>query len=52
MGCKSTEVGERSIIGLDLIRGTSKKVDLIRKRLLIAHNRKKSYVDSLLEGDA
>ena len=29
-----TEVGERSISGLDLIRDTSEKVGLIRQRLL------------------
>ena len=32
----STEVGERSIIGLDLIRDTFEKVDFIWKRLLMA----------------
>ena len=31
-----TKVGERSIIGPYLIRDTSEKVDLIRKRLLMA----------------
>ena len=31
-----TKVGESSIIGLDLIRDTSKKVGMIRKRLLTA----------------
>ena len=30
-----TEVGERSITGLDLIKNTSKNVDLIQKRLLM-----------------
>ena len=40
-----TEVGERSITGLDLIRDTSEKVDLIRKRLLTAQSRKKSYAN-------
>ena len=40
-----TEVGERSITGPDLIRDTSKKVDLIRKCLLTAQNRQKSYAD-------
>ena len=39
------EVGESSIIGPDLIRGTSEKVDLIRKRLLTTHSRQKSYAD-------
>ena len=38
-----TEVGERSITGLDLIRDTSKKVDLIQKHLLMPQSRKKSY---------
>ena len=28
------EVGERTITGSDLVKGTSEKVDLIRKRLL------------------
>ena len=40
-----TEVGERSTMGLDLIRDTSKKVDLIRKRLLKAQNQQTSYAD-------
>ena len=40
-----TEVGEHSIIGPDLIRDTSKKVELIRKRLLTAQSRQKSYAD-------
>ena len=40
-----TEVGESSIIGPDLIRDTSKKVSLIRQRLLMAQSRQKSYVD-------
>ena len=40
-----TEVGERSITGPDLVRDTSKKVGLIRKRLLMAQNRQKSYSD-------
>ena len=38
-----TEVGERSIIGPDLVKDTSKKMDLIRKRLLTAQSRQKSY---------
>ena len=33
-----TEVGERSITGPDLIRDTSEKMDLIRKRLLTAQS--------------
>ena len=40
-----TEVGESSITGPDLIRDTSKKVSLIRQRLLTAQSRQKSYVD-------
>ena len=34
-----TEVGERSITGMDLIRDTSEKVGLIRKRLLTAQSK-------------
>ena len=34
-----TDVGERSITGLDLIKDTSEKVDLLRKRLLTAQSR-------------
>ena len=40
-----TKVGERSIMGLDLIRDTFEKVDLIRKRLLMAQSQQKSYAD-------
>ena len=40
-----TEVGESSITGLDLIRDTSKKVSMIRQRLLTAQSRQKSYAD-------
>ena len=32
-------------MGPDLIRDTSEKVDLIRKRLLMAQSRQKSYID-------
>ena len=32
-------------MGPDLIRDTFEKVDLIRKRLLMAQSQKKSYVD-------
>ena len=38
-------MGESSITGPDLIRDTSKKVSLIRQRLLTAQSRQKSYVD-------
>ena len=40
-----TEVGESSITGPDMIRDTSKKVSLIRQRLLMAQSRQKSYAD-------
>ena len=40
-----TEVGERSITGPALIRDTSKKVSLIRQRLLTAQSRQKSYAN-------
>ena len=39
------EVADRSITSLDLIRDTSEKVGLIRKSLLMAQSRQKSYVD-------
>ena len=38
-------MGESSITGPDLIRDTSKKVSLIRQRLLTAQSWQKSYVD-------
>ena len=40
-----TEVGESSITGPDLIRDTSEKVGMIRKHLLTAQSRQKSYAD-------
>ena len=40
-----TEVGESFITGPDLIRDTSEKVILIRKRLLTTQSRQKSYAD-------
>ena len=40
-----TEVGERFIRGPNLIKDTTEKVDLIRKRLLTAQSRQKSYSD-------
>ena len=43
-----TEVGERSTTGLDLIKDTFEKVELIPKRLLMALSRHKSYADRLL----
>ena len=40
-----TEVGESSTTSLDLIQDTTEKMGLIRKRLLIAQSRQKSYAD-------
>ena len=40
-----TKIGERSAIGPDLVKDTSEKVDLIRKRLLMAQSWQKSYAD-------
>ena len=40
-----TEVGESSIVGSNPIRDTSKKVSLIRQRLLTTQSQKKSYAD-------
>ena len=40
-----TKVGESSITGPDMIRDTSEKVNLIRKRLFKAQSRQKSYAD-------
>ena len=39
------EIGERSTTGLDLIRDTYEKVDLIQKRLLTAQSLQMSYTD-------
>ena len=41
-----TEVGESSTMGLELIRDTSMKVELIRKHLLTAQSWRKSYADT------
>ena len=38
-------MGESSITGPELIRDTTEKVGLIRKRLLTAQSRQKSYAD-------
>ena len=40
-----TKVGESSITSPDLIRDTSEKAGMIRKRLLTAQNLQKSYAD-------
>ena len=39
------EVGEKPITGLDLVRYTSKKVELIQKYILTAQSQQKSYAD-------
>ena len=39
-------MGESSITGLDLVRGTFEKVSLIRQRLLTTQSRHKSYADA------
>ena len=39
------DMGERPSTGPDLVKHTSKKVDLIWKRFLTAQSRRKSYVD-------
>ena len=38
-------MGERSVIGLDLVKDALEMVDLIRKSLLTAQSRQKSYAD-------
>ena len=40
-----TKVGESSITSPNLIRDTSDKVSMIRKRLLTTQSRQKSYAD-------
>ena len=40
-----TEVGKRPSMGPDLVKDTSEKVDMIRKRFLTAQSRQKSYAD-------
>ena len=40
-----TEVGKRTSMGTDLVRDTSKKVELIRKLLLTTQSQEKSYAD-------
>ena len=39
------EMGKISSIGPDLVKDTSEKVDLIRKRLLMAQSRQKNYIN-------
>ena len=40
-----TKVRQRPTTGLDLVRDTSERVDLIQKCLLTTQSRQKSYVD-------
>ena len=42
-----TEVGKRPSTGLDIVRDTSEKVDLIWKHFLTVQSRQKSYADKL-----
>ena len=37
------EVGERRILGLEIVQRTSEKIDVIRERLCAAQSRQKSY---------
>ncbi|CAK9144063.1 unnamed protein product [Ilex paraguariensis] len=39
------EVGESSLFGLDIVRETMEKIQLIRERLRTAQSRQKSYAD-------
>ncbi|GAB2281625.1 hypothetical protein Dimus_039484 [Dionaea muscipula] len=41
------EVGERQILGLELVEDASQKIAVIRDRLLTAQSRQKSYADNL-----
>src|SRR5262249_17946234 len=44
------EVGERRLLGPELIQDSADKVCLIRKRLLTAQSRQKSYADQRRKG--
>jgi hypothetical protein len=39
------EVGERQLLGPEIVQGTKDKIALIRKRMLTAQSRQKSYAD-------
>ncbi|GLT65653.1 hypothetical protein SLA2020_380710 [Shorea laevis] len=39
------EVGERKLLGLEIIQDTCEKVSIIRQRLTTAQSRQKSYAD-------
>ena len=40
-----SEVGERRLIGPELVQLTAEKIDVIRERLKTAQSRQKSYAD-------
>ena len=40
------EVGERRLIGLEIVQDTTEKVNMIRERLKIANDKQKSYADN------
>ena len=40
------EVGERRLIGLEIVQNSTDKVNMIRERLKIANDRQKSYADN------
>ena len=40
------EVGEKRLIGLEIVQDTTEKVNMIRERLKIANDRQKSYADN------
>ena len=40
------EVGEKRLIGLEIVQDTTEKVNMIRERLKIASDRQKSYADN------
>ena len=39
------EVGERHLLGLEIVQETIEKIQLIKEKLKIAQDRQKSYVD-------
>ena len=39
------EVGERKILGPELVQQTKEKIELIRQRLVAAQNRQSKYAD-------
>ena len=40
-----TKLNENKVIGLDIVKDTEEKVQVIRKRLKAANDRQKSYAD-------